>query len=193
MSNHPIDPMNEGDMIPTAPTEGAHAGAAAALEASEVEIEKLKADLEDAGDRVLRAQAEMDNYRKRIRREMEDDRRYAMLPLLRDLLPVLDNIYRAIAAAEKSAGGSGLLDGVKMIANNVEAVLAQHDCKRIDALGQPFDPAFHQAISQQPSQDDEPNTVVLVAQEGYMLHDRVVRPAQVIVSTLPSSEQASRA
>ena len=107
--------------------------------------------LDDASDRVLRAQAELDNYRKRVRREMEDERRYATLPLLRDLLPVLDNIQRAIAAAEKSPGGGSLLDGVKLVAQTLEAALAQHDCKRIDALHKPFDPAFHQAISQQPS------------------------------------------
>ena len=69
-----------------------------------------------------------------------------------------------------------------MIAQNLESVLAQHDCKRIDALHKPFDPAFHEAISQQPAADVPPNTVVLVAQDGYTLHDRVVRPAQVIVS-----------
>ena len=186
MSKNPTGPLNEGDSFPSAPPEPAPRAAAAALEASEVEIEKLRAELEDATDRVLRAQAELDNYRKRARREMEDERRYAMLPLLRDLLPVLDNIARAIAAAEKSAGGGSLLDGMKMIAQNLETVLARHDCQRIDALGKPFDPAFHQAISQQPTADCEPNTVVLVAQEGYVLHDRVVRPAQVIVSTLPS-------
>lgn len=160
-------------------------GAAAALEASELEISKLRSDLEDATDRVLRGQAELDNYRKRARREIEDERRYATLPLLRDLLPVLDNILRAIAAAETSPNGASLLDGVKLIAQTMQSVLAQHNCKRIDALDKPFDPAFHQAISQQPRADYPPGTVVLVAQDGYLLHDRVIRPAQVIVSTSP--------
>ncbi len=127
----------------------------------------------------------MENYRKRTRRELEDERRYAAVPLLRDLLPVLDNMQRAIEAAEKSPQGSGLLDGIKLVAQSLLSVLANHDCKKIDALGQPFDPAFHEAISQQPSAEHEPNTVVLVAQDGYVLHERVVRPAQVIVSTLP--------
>ncbi len=162
-----------------------HEAAAAALEASEMEIGKLRSDLEDATDRVLRAQAELDNYRKRVRREMEDERRYASLPLLGDLLPVLDNIQRAIAAAEKSGGSNALLDGVRMVAQSLEAALARHDCKRINALHQPFDPAFHQAISQQATTEYPANTVLLVAQEGYVLHDRVVRPAQVIVSTTP--------
>lgn len=188
MANNPRDPRNEGAITPTG---GADAfGAAAALEASEVEMAKLCADLDDASDRVLRAQAELDNYRKRVRREMEDERRYATLPLLRDLLPVLDNIQRAIAAAEKSPNGGSLLDGVEMIAQSLLSALARHDCKPIEALHQPFDPAFHQAISQQPSGEYPPNTVVLVAQDGYTLHDRVVRPAQVIVSTTPTAETA---
>jgi molecular chaperone GrpE len=165
------------------PGEAESSGAAdAAFAASESEIEKLRADLDDASDRVLRAQAELENYRKRARRELEDERRYAALPLLRDLLPVVDNIQRAIEAAEKSPHAGGLLDGVKLVAQSLLSVLAKHDCKRIEALGQPFDPAFHEAISQQPSSQYPPGTVVLVAQEGYTLHDRVVRPAQVIVA-----------
>jgi molecular chaperone GrpE len=162
------------------------AGAAdAAFEASEEQINKLRADLEDASDRVLRAQAELDNYRKRARRELEDERRYASMPLLRDLLPVVDNIQRAIDAAEKSPQASALLDGIKLVSQSLVGVLSKHDCKKIEALGQPFDPAFHEAISQQPTADHEPNTVTLVAQDGYTLYDRVVRPSQVIVSKLP--------
>jgi molecular chaperone GrpE len=98
-------------------------------------------------------------------------------------LPVLDNIQRATAAADRSSAGGGLLDGVKMIAQSLIAALSKHDCQRIEALHQPFDPAYHQAISQQPTDEYPPGTVVLVAQDGYTLHDRVVRPAQVIVST----------
>src|SRR6478736_9920168 len=95
--SHNNDPRDR----PEVPVEtGAAAAADAALEASEVEIGKLRADLDDASERVLRAQAELENYRKRVKREMEDERRFATLPLLRDLLPVLDNVGRAIAAAE---------------------------------------------------------------------------------------------
>jgi molecular chaperone GrpE len=158
----------------------------AAVETAETEVEKLRLDLEEAGDRLLRAQAELDNYRKRARRELEDSLRYATMALLRDLLPVIDNLGRALAAAaEQPQEQSGLVDGVKMVAQSFEAVLARHGCKRIDALGKPFDPAFHEAISQQPSNDQPPQTVLYVAQDGYTLHDRVVRPAQVIVSTAP--------
>lgn len=140
-------------------------------------------ELAAARDRALRAQAELDNYRKRMRKEMEDERRYAQLPLLSDLLPVLDNVQRAIQAAEKSADGGGLLAGFKMVAQQLEGVLARHHCQRIEALHKPFDPHLHAAILQQPTGEFPPNTVVQVAQDGYQLHDRVLRPAQVIVST----------
>jgi len=140
----------------------------------------------EANDRALRTQAELDNYRKRARRELDDERKYANLPLLRDLLPVLDNIQRAIAAAQKSPEGSSLLEGIKMVAQNLQAALARHQCVRIEALHKPFDPTYHEAISQQPSEEFSPHTVLLVAQDGYILHDRVVRPAQVIVSTAPA-------
>ncbi len=147
-----------------------------------------RSDLREATDRVLRAQADLENYRKRARRELEEERRYANMPLLRDLLPVVDNIQRAIAAAEKSADASNLLDGIRMVAGSLEATLARHHCQRIAALGQPFDPAVHEAIAQQPAADVPPHTVVAVAQDGYVLYDRVVRPAQVVVSILPPSD-----
>lgn len=152
------------------------------------ELEQLRADLREATDRVLRAQADLENYRKRARRELEEERRYANLPLLRDLLPVVDNIQRAIAAAEKSPEGGGLLDGIRMVASSLEATLARHHCKRIVALREPFDPAVHEAIAQQPAADVPPHTVVAVAQDGYLLYDRVVRPSQVVVSILPPSD-----
>lgn len=148
-------------------------------------VELLQQQLAEASDRVLRAQAELDNFRKRARREMEDERRYANLPLLSDLLPVVDNVGRAIQAAEKSPESTSLLEGVRMVAQQLDAVLERHGCRRIEALAKPFDPHLHQAISQQAVADQPPGMVLLVAQEGYQLHDRVIRPAQVIVSTSP--------
>jgi molecular chaperone GrpE len=143
----------------------------------------LRHELAAANDRALRAHAELDNYRRRMRKEMEDERRYAQVPLLSDLLPVLDNVSRAIQAAEKSPDAGGLLAGFKMVAQQLENVLSRHHCQRIDALHKPFDPHLHAAILQQPSSEYPPNTVIQVAQDGYQLHDRVLRPAQVIVST----------
>jgi molecular chaperone GrpE len=181
MAKHPSDGTPR-ELAPQEKNSTGSEAADAAFAAGEEEMARLRADLEDASDRVLRAQAELDNYRKRARRELEDERRYAALPLLRDLLPVLDDLKRAIEAAEKSPQPGGLVDGVKLVAQGLEAALAKHDCRRIEALGKPFDPAVHEAIGQQPSTEHPSGTVVLVAQDGYVLHDRVVRPAQVMVS-----------
>jgi len=148
----------------------------------------LEAQLAEAKDRGLRLQAELENQRRRFRREMEDYARHATLPLVRDLLPVIDNLERAIAAAEQSPEAAGLLEGVKMMSQQLARVLEQHDCRKIEALHEPFDPNIHEAIQQQPTGEHPPGTVVHVAQDGYLLHDRVVRPAQVIVAAPPAGE-----
>jgi molecular chaperone GrpE len=146
------------------------------------ELEQLRRQAADAQDRYLRGQAELENMRKRLRREMEDERRYAELTLLADLLPVIDNINRAIEAAEKNADATSLLSGFKMVGQQLKQVLEKHHIKPIDAEGEPFDPAVHEAILQQVSDEHPPGTVIGVGQTGYKLHDRVVRPAQVVVS-----------
>ncbi|HWL75243.1 MAG TPA: nucleotide exchange factor GrpE [Burkholderiaceae bacterium] len=133
-------------------------------------------------DRLLRTQAELDNFRKRSRRELEDERRYAELPLLRDLLPVVDNVTRAIEAAQKNADAASLLEGFRMVSQQLGSVLERHHCKPIKALHEPFDPHLHEAIMQQPSNELPENSVLMVTQEGYQVHDRVIRPSQVIVS-----------
>ena len=154
------------------------------------ELEKLRTEVAEGRDRALRAVAELENYRKRARREMEDERRYADLPLLSDLLPVIDNVGRAITAGEAATDPKAVVAGFKMVAQQLEQVLARHQCIKIAALQQPFDPHQHQAIMQQPSDKVAPNTVLTVAQDGYQLHDRVLRPAQVIVSTAPPQKDA---
>jgi molecular chaperone GrpE len=147
------------------------------------ELDQLRRQAADAQDRYLRSQAELENTRKRLRREMEDERRYAELTLLADLLPVIDNINRAVEAAEKNADAASLLSGFKMVGQQLNRVLEKHHVKQIEAEGQPFDPAVHEAILQRPSEDHPQGTVIGVGQTGYKLHDRVVRPAQVVVST----------
>ncbi len=157
-----------------------------AAQSVELDMAQLQQQLEEAHQRQLRLQADWENYRKRARRELEEERRYANLSLIRDLLPVLDNVQRAIAAAEKSPDKSGLLDGFKLVAQQLGSVLAQNHCQKIEALHQTFDPHRHEALSQQATAEYPPNTVVMVVQDGYQLHDRVIRPAQVIVSTAPA-------
>ena len=115
------------------------------------EFEQLQAELEATKDRLLRGQAELENFRRRMQRELQDERRFANQPLLTDLLPVLDNIERAIEAAQQSADGSGLLEGFKMVYQLLVSVLEKHHCTRVAAEGLAFDPAHHQAILQEPS------------------------------------------
>lgn len=142
-------------------------------------------ELAACNDRLLRLQAEMQNLRNRTAREIADERRYAALPILRDLLPVVDNIDRAIEAAEKAGEAENLLAGFRLVRQQLVTALTQQHCEPIEALNQPFDPNFHQAILQQPSTEVPPGVVTMVTQPGYRLHDRVVRPAQVIVSSGP--------
>ena len=149
------------------------------------DTDQLASELAAANDRALRLQAEMQNLRNRTSREIADERRYAALPVLRDLLPVLDNIDRAIDAAEKAGEPENLLAGFRLVKQQLETVLSRYHCEPIAAAGQPFDPHFHEAILQQPSSDVPAGHVIQVTQTGYKLHDRVVRPAQVIVSSGP--------
>ena len=142
----------------------------------------LQDKLHDAEDRLLRTQAELENYRKRSQREFDEARRYREIDLLRDLLPVLDNVERALEAAGKKADVESLIAGFRMTGQQIEKLLLLHGCKPIETDAQPFDPAVHEAVLQQTVEGTPPGTVVGVATKGYKLHDRVVRPAQVIVS-----------
>jgi molecular chaperone GrpE len=157
-------------------------------------------------DRMLRLHAEMENLRNRTARELADQRKYGCLPLLKDILPVIDNIDRAIESAlqedpldenqldvqEKGAnsrlGPNGLLEGFQLVRQQLLSILEQHHCEPIDALGQPFDPQFHEAILQQPSAEQPKDHVLIVTQAGYRLYDRVVRASQVIISSGPAEK-----
>jgi len=136
----------------------------------------------DLHDRLLRVQAELENFRKRARREYDEAQRYREIDLLRDLLPVLDNVLRAVEAADRTEDVASLRSGFQMTAQQIEKLLASHGCVTIETDGTPFDPTIHDAILQQPAPGVAPGTVVGTASRGYRLHDRVVRPAQVIVS-----------
>lgn len=163
------------------PDDGAGLEEAAAAEPS-VEVQLAAAE-----DRVLRLQAELQNVMNRARRELSDARRYAPLDLARDLLPAIDNIDRALDASDKSGEGGGLADGFKMVRQHLIETLARHGCEPIEtAAGVEFDPTFHEAILQQPSEEVAAGAILHTAQTGFKLHDRVLRPAQVIVSSGPA-------
>jgi molecular chaperone GrpE len=172
----------EGDAPPSA-------GEPAAAE----RLAALQRELDGQRDRNLRLCAEIENLRTRAARELAEQQKYAVLPLARDLLPVVDNVDRAIEAAAKDAEAGGLLEGFRMVRQQLSAALARHQCEPIDADGQAFDPQCHEAIAQYPSDVCPPQHVLQVVQQGYRLHDRVVRAAQVIVSAGAAAGSAAHA
>lgn len=142
-------------------------------------------ELAEAKDAAIRAQAELDNFRKRARRELEESLRYAQLPVLRDMLVVLDNLGLAINAAGQNEAAAEVVAGVQMVNEQLLGVLNTHHCKPIASVGQPFDPNQHEAVQMEASDEYPANVVSRELRSGFMLHDRVVRPAQVFVSTGP--------
>ncbi|MEM1067692.1 MAG: nucleotide exchange factor GrpE [Planctomycetota bacterium] len=154
-------------------------------ETRDEEMERLRHAAAEADKRVLMAQAEAENFRKRMRRDFEDQLTYAALPLVTDLLEVRDNLVRALEAGAQ-AEASGLQEGVAMVAKQLDDTLAKYGVREIPAEGEVFDPNFHEAISQMPS-DQPAGTVAHVALTGFQMHERVVRPSQVVVSTGPQA------
>ena len=149
-------------------------------------VNAVEAELAAERDRNLRLRAELENVRTRTARELSDQIRYAALPLVRDLLPALDNIDRAFEAATQAGESGPLIEGFRIVRQQIANVLQQHNVREIPALGEPFDPQFHAAILQQPSNDVPANHITMVTQPGYQIFDRVVRPSQVIVSSGPA-------
>src|SRR4051794_17165212 len=129
-----------------------------------------------------RTRADFENYQKRMQRDLAVERRYAQAPLAGDILQALDNLERATAAAQQAGEKGPLVQGVAMVHTQLLDVLRRHGVTRMEAQGQPFDPNRHQAVMQQPSTEYPPQTVVQVLEPGYMIHDRVLRPARVSVS-----------
>jgi molecular chaperone GrpE len=150
------------------------------------DLETLRARAEERDqflDLLKRTQADFENYQKRNQREREQERRFAQLPLALDLLPVLDNLERAIAAARQANETGPLVQGVNMVHAQFLDLLKRHHVTPIEAEGKPFDPNLHQAVMQQPASPQHPaNTVIKAVEHGYMIHDRVLRPARVIVA-----------
>ena len=191
-TDHKPTPPQEGSQETDAEVKALAEEVAAACQAEQDQHKKtdsesdLATELAAEQDRVKRLQAEMENLRNRTAREIAEQHRYAAMPVVRELLPVLDNIDRAIEAAEQADEPSGLLEGFKLVRQQLLDVLERHHCLPIESEGQPFDPQVHEAILQQASDEHPANHVLMETQVGYLLHDRVVRPSQVIVSTGPA-------
>lgn len=139
-------------------------------------------------DQLLRLAADFDNFRKRTEREREENKRFAAEGLLSDLLPVVDNLERALAHAGED--DDPVVAGVRMVSRQFVDVLATNGVKPFDSHHCPFDPKLHEAVGQMPTADQPPGTVVQELQKGYLLHDRLHRPARVIVATAPPAATA---
>jgi len=151
--------------------------------ADQDEAAKLRAEKEDLNQRLLRLQADYDNFRRRSRQEKEDFAKYASSRLLEQLLPVVDNFQRALEVSSSNDDYEALTKGVDMIHRQFAQVLEQEGLQAIEAVGQPFNPELHQAIMQVESEEYEEGVVVEEVQKGYKLKDKVLRPAMVKVST----------
>jgi molecular chaperone GrpE len=155
----------------------------------EQELAAKSAEVRQNHDRYLRERAELENFKKRMQKERAEAVRFASEQLIRDLLPVIDNLERAIEHADSGGNGQPLVEGVRLVWKSALDVLERHGVSRVEAAGRPFDPTQHEAIVQVPDSDREPNQVVQQFQAGYLLHQRLLRPAQVSVSTLPPVEK----
>jgi molecular chaperone GrpE len=178
----PIPNLSDDENI--AP-DGVAAPGAASAQAEE--IAKLQAEKAELADTLVRRQADFENYRKRIERERKDESRRAQSRLIEDLLPVLDGYERALSAHADPAYEE-YRKGLELIYKQLWDTLARHGLERIDAEGKPFDPNVHMAIDRVETHDHPDGTVVDVLQQGYRIHDRVLRPSAVRVAVHPAAD-----
>lgn len=153
------------------------------LEQKDEEITQLK-------DRVLRIAAEMDNTRKRLERERADAVAYANENIIRQMLPIVDNLERALQHGETDANNKSLLEGVSITLKGFKDTLARFGCASFEATGKAFDPNLHEAVMQQEAREHPENTVIQELQKGYTLHERLLRPATVVISKLPKEARS---
>jgi molecular chaperone GrpE len=148
----------------------------------EAQLAAARDEARQAHERWLRERADAENLKKRAAREQGDAVRYGTERLVRDLLPIVDNLERAVQAAQGGGNGKPLVEGLSLVLKGLLDVLARHGVSRVDAEGTHFDPAQHEAVAHEESAQHEPNAVIEEHQPGYRLHDRLLRPALVTVS-----------
>lgn len=153
------------------------------------QLEAKELEAKNSYERYLRQAAELDNFKKRTARERDEAIRFANEALIKDLLPVVDNLERAVAHASGGGNGKPLVEGVEMVLKALLDVLMKHGAVQITALGQLFDPSKHEAMAQVESDTHEPNSVVDELHKGYMLRDRLLRPALVSVAKAIKSQE----
>jgi molecular chaperone GrpE len=183
------DEMNEAEIKQDEPNQDAseqeeiQAEEAVTIDSLQAKLAEAEQKAEENYQKYLRAQADFDNFRKRSRKEKEDQAKYASLGLVEQLLPALDNFERAIAASKGTQDAESLAKGVDMVLRQLEQALTSEGVEAITTVGEVFDPTFHQAVMQVESEEYESGTVVEELQKGYKLKDRVIRPAMVKVSS----------
>ncbi|KLA43705.1 nucleotide exchange factor GrpE [Ligilactobacillus ruminis] len=152
-------------------------------EETEKKLSDLQKKYDELEDKYLRAEAEMQNMTKRFKKEQQQLLKYEGQDLIREILPVIDNLNRALQIDVKENGSEQLKRGIEMVQRDMEKALKENDVTKIEALGQTFDPTLHQAVKTVPVEEgQEAETIVEVYQDGYMLKDRVLRPAMVVVA-----------
>lgn len=152
------------------------------IELLKEQIAALEEEKSAIRDSALRASAETENFKKRLTKEKDDFVKYSNEKVIKELLPVIDNLERAVGHAKEAGESGGLLEGVEMTLDIFKKALANLGVTQVSALGEPFNPERHEAVQQIESADHEPNIVVSEFQKGYMLHERLIRPAMVVVS-----------
>ncbi|MCF2863949.1 nucleotide exchange factor GrpE [Pseudoalteromonas sp. Cnat2-41] len=166
--------------------QGDENSAEAEIAALHAELEAAKQTIEDQKDSVVRAAAEVENIRRRAAQDVDKAHKFALEKFAGDLLPVLDNLERAIEFADKDNEAiKPMLEGVEMTAKSFVEALGKFNVEVVEPQGETFNPDLHQAMSMQPSEDVAPNTVLAVMQKGYTLNGRLLRPAMVMVSKAP--------
>lgn len=149
----------------------------------EKKLETAQQEAQANYDRLLRTTAEFENYKKRSNRELQDFRKYANETLLKELLPVVDNLELAVKTAREGGNGQEpIADGIDLTLKEILRVLNKFGVQAVEALNQPFDPVFHQAVVGEESDKHPKNTVIQELQKGYTLHDRLLRPSMVVVA-----------
>jgi len=173
----------------TPAAEAAGTDAAPEAAAAEQALADAEARAAENWDKYLRAVAELDNYRKRAQRDLENAHKFALERFAREILAVSDSLELGIAAGADASSGV-LLDGMQATLKLLSQTLEQFGIAVVDPLGEPFDPEFHEAMTMQPSADMEPGSVLTVFQKGYTLNGRLLRPARVVVARAPDDTAA---
>ncbi len=163
-------------------------GADGDAEGGDVEVRTLRAELEALRDRSLRTLADFDNYRKRVQRERRDQSRYAGFEIFREILPIVDNLERALRS---EGDAEDLKVGIEMVVRQLQDALGRFGVERVSAADQPFDPRLHEAVSREEQTDLDGPIVMEELQPGYTMHDRLIRPAQVKVAVPADPDEES--